>query len=93
METAKLTLRPSKEIIELAHKLAMEEKTSITQMFTGFILSLHRQKSRKSSGGGYKGSGIGPLTKSLSGIVTLPEEFDEKEFMSYFFTEKYGLGK
>jgi len=34
---------------------------------------------------------IGPLTKSLSGIVKLPNDFDEKEFMTQVFMEKYGL--
>ena len=32
---------------------------------------------------------VGPLTKSLTGIVKLPEGFDEKEFISNVFTEKY----
>ena len=36
---------------------------------------------------------IGPLTKSLTGIVKLPENFDEKEFMNDVFSEKYGLSK
>ena len=34
---------------------------------------------------------IGPITKSLTGIVKLPDDFDEKEFMSQAFAEKYGL--
>ena len=34
---------------------------------------------------------IGPITESLTGIVKLPDDFDEKEFMSYVFAEKHGL--
>ena len=34
---------------------------------------------------------IGPITKSLTGIVKLPDDFDEKEFMSQVFVEKHGL--
>ena len=34
---------------------------------------------------------IGPITESLTGIVKLPDDFDEKEFMSHVFAEKHGL--
>ena len=34
---------------------------------------------------------IGPITKALTGIVKLPDDFDEKEFMSHVFAEKHGL--
>ena len=34
---------------------------------------------------------IGPITESLTGIVKLPDDFDEKEFMGQVFEEKYGL--
>ena len=33
---------------------------------------------------------IGPITKSLTGIVKLPDDFDEKDFMGQVFAEKYG---
>ena len=36
---------------------------------------------------------VGPLTESLTGIVKLPKEFDEKEFMSNVLSEKHGLVK
>ena len=34
---------------------------------------------------------IGPITESLTGIVKLPDDFDEKDFMSHVFVEKHGL--
>ena len=34
---------------------------------------------------------IGPITESLTGIVKLPDDFDEKDFMSHVFAEKHGL--
>ena len=43
METAKLTLRPTREVIALAHQIAAEANTSVTQMFSSYILLLHRQ--------------------------------------------------
>ena len=34
---------------------------------------------------------IGPIAESLTGIVKLPDDFDEKDFMSHVFAEKHGL--
>lgn len=34
---------------------------------------------------------IGPIAKSLTGIVKLPDDFDEKEIMSQVVEEKHGL--
>ena len=50
METAKLTLRPTKEVIDLAREMAKEDNTSITQMFSSFILSRNRQKNSRKNG-------------------------------------------
>ena len=51
-------------------------------MFSDFILA--RQKAIESQ------PELGPLTKSLSGVVTLPENFAEKQFMSDILAEKHG---
>lgn len=51
-------------------------------MFSDFILA--RQKALESQ------PELGPLTKSLSGVVTLPENFDEKQFMADVLAEKHG---
>lgn len=59
-----------------------QRKNSITQMFSDFILA--RQKALEFQ------PELGPLTKSLSGVVTLPENFDEKQFMSDILAEKHG---
>ena len=88
MAMTKLTLTAPPEIISLAEEQARIENTSISAMFVNFImaktkLSARRRLRRKT----------GPLTKSLSGIVKLPEGFDEKEFMSDVLAEKYGIGK
>ena len=87
MAMSKLTLTAPREIISLAEEQAKLENTSISAMFSNFIMAktkLSRRHSRQK---------VGPLTKSLTGIVKLPEDFDEKDFMSDIFTEKYGLGK
>lgn len=88
MPMSKLTLTASQEVISLAEEQAIREKTSISAMFANFILAKSRLNDKKHSR-----RKIGPLTKSLTGIVKLPDDFDEKEFMSDVFAEKYGLGK
>ena len=85
METAKLTLRPTKEVIDLAREMAKEDNTSITQMFSSFILSRNRQKNKQTE------IPAGPLTESLIGIVKVPEDWDYKKEMEDIFSEKYGL--
>ena len=88
MAMSKLTLTAPPEIISLAEEQAKIENTSISAMFVNFILaktkqSAHRRTRQK----------VGPLTKSLTGIIKLPEDFDEKEFMSNVLTEKYSLDR
>ena len=85
METAKLTLRPTKEVIELAREMAKEDNTSITQMFSSFILSRSRRKKKRTE------IPAGPLTQSLTGIVKVPADWDYKKEMEDIFSEKYGL--
>ena len=84
METTKLTLRPSKRIVELAHRLAEEENTSITQMFSAFILARHNQKIQDKIP-------VGPLTRSVTGILKVPDNWDYKKEMESVLEEKYGL--
>ena len=84
MDSAKLTLRPSKLVIELAHRIAAEEQTSITQMFSAFILARSSQTIRKRIP-------IGPLTRSVTGILKVPEDWDYKNEMEEMLDEKYGI--
>ena len=88
MAMSKLTLTAPIDIIVLAEKMAKQEGTSISAMFVNFIkaktkMSAHFHLHKK----------VGPLTKSLTGIVKLPKNFNEKEFMSDVLAEKYGCVK
>jgi len=91
-KTRKLTLTAAPEVISLAEEQARNEGTSISAMFANFILAKEKmsRRHRKSRSKTTKTT-IGPLTRSLTGIVSLPDDFDEKEFMSRVFVEKYGL--
>ena len=84
METAKLTLRPSRQIIELARKMAEEDNTSITQLFSAFILARNNQRPKKTIP-------IGPLTRSVTGILKIPDDWNYKKEMEGILEEKYGL--
>lgn len=88
MPMSKLTLTASREVITLAEEQASRENTSISAMFANFILAKSRLNKKEHSQ-----ENIGPLTKALTGIIKLPDDFDEKEFMSEVFLEKYGLNK
>lgn len=88
MPMAKLTLTAPPEVISMAEEQAKRENTSISAMFTNFVMAKSRLGAHHRSR-----TKIGPLTKSLTGIVKLPDDFDEKEFMGQVIDEKYGLGK
>ena len=64
------------------------EGTSISSMFSNFIMAKSRMSGKHESP---RDRMIGPITKSLTGIVKLPDDFDEKDFMGQVFAEKYGL--
>lgn len=80
---SKLTLSiPDKEIF-LAKEKAKERGTSISAMFAEWVRAENPDKQTRKK--------IGPLTRSISGIIELPENFDEKEMMAEILAEKYGV--
>ena len=88
MTMSKLTLMVPTEIVAMAEEQARRENTSISAMFVNFVKSKNRilseQRARRE---------IAPITKSLTGIVKLPEDFDERDFMTDILSEKHGLRK
>ena len=86
MEKANITLRPSKQEIELAHKLAAQEDTSITQLFSSFILARSGQSLRKQIP-------IGPMTRSVTAILKVPEGWEYKRGVEACLEEKTKLNK
>lgn len=88
MTMQKLTLTASPEVVSLAKELAKRENTSVSAMFANFIMAQTRMKSKT-----HKITQIGPLTKSLSGIIKLPDDFDEKQFVENALADKFGLFK
>lgn len=83
METTKLTLRPTKTIAELAHQMAEEDNITITQMFSAFILARSKKQTPRDR------IPIGPLTRSVTGILNLPDNWDYKKDMEEILDAKH----
>ena len=82
MKTTKLTLHPSKTIADLARQIASEEHISITQLFSAFILTCVKIKYNK------KAIPITPLTRSVTGLLKVPENWNYKQDLEDILEDK-----
>ena len=81
----KLTLSVDKSVVEKAKRFAEANNTSVSSMFSRFVMSLESAQS--------KGIEIAPLTRSVSGLASLPSDRDYKEILTDALMDKYGLNK
>ncbi len=77
----KLTLIADKEIIEKAKQYAKSQKISLSRLIESYLSSLVSKKTEEIE--------ISPLVKSLSGVISLENDFDAKEKYADFLLEKY----
>lgn len=84
MPMIKLTLSAPSEVVKLAEGIARRRKTSISAMFVNYVRSQASQEMTDAMN-----IEPGAITTSISGVVKLPEDFNEKEFMSQMLSEKY----
>ena len=77
----KLTLIADKEIIEKAKQYAKSQKISLSRLIESYLSSLVSKRSEEIE--------ISPLVKSLSGVISLENDFDAKEKYADFLLEKY----
>ncbi|MCP9757485.1 hypothetical protein EGI26_20175 [Lacihabitans sp. CCS-44] len=77
----KLTLIADKEIIEKAKQYAKSQKISLSRLIESYLSSLVSKRSEEIE--------ISPLVKSLSGVISLENDFDAKEKYTDFLLEKY----
>lgn len=77
----KLTLSLNQDIIREAKVYAKENNVSLSKLIENYLAALTRNRSKKIK--------ITPLVKSLSGVVELPKDFDEKEAYTDYLIEKY----
>jgi hypothetical protein len=77
----KLTLSLSGEIIESAKTYAKANDTSLSRLIESYLTSLTNVKENDFE--------ITPLVKSLSGVITIEEDFDIKDAYAEYLIEKY----
>ena len=77
----KLTLIADKEIIEKAKQYAKSQKISLSRLIESYLASLIIKKLDEIE--------ISPLVKSLSGVISLENDFEAKEKYADFLLEKY----
>ena len=77
----KLTLSLNESVVENAKQYAKEHKISLSRLVENYLKSV--------SEGNTKDMKITPLVKSLSGVITLPADFDAREQYTDYLMEKY----
>ncbi|QAA82686.1 hypothetical protein EI546_13580 [Aequorivita sp. H23M31] len=77
----KLTLSLKGAVIERAKAYAKAQDTSLSKLIESYLASLTKTNENKSN--------ITSLVQSLSGVVTLPENFDHKDAYTDYLIEKY----
>lgn len=77
----KLTLSLDQSIIENAKIYAKSNNISLSKLIESYLSTLTRKSDEKFE--------ITPLVKSLSGVIEIPSDFNEKEAYSDYLIEKY----
>ncbi|MFT5365530.1 MAG: hypothetical protein ACI8V2_000470 [Candidatus Latescibacterota bacterium] len=83
MATKKLTLSAPEEVIADAKRIAIQNNTSVSALFTRLIRTIDQKLDPDTS--------LGPITLRASGMVTLPADQTEQELLEDALSEKYGL--
>jgi hypothetical protein len=76
----KLTLKLEKMVIDRAKDYAKKQHTSLSRLIENYLLSLTNEPENEK---------ITPLVKSLSGILDLPNDTDDKQGYGDYLTKKY----
>ncbi|MDO9000346.1 MAG: DUF6364 family protein [Bacteroidota bacterium] len=77
----KLTLKLNEDIIEKAKEYAKAKKTSLSDLIENYLQKLTSDNKSNNS--------ITPLVKSLSGIINLPKDYNDKKDYTDYLTNKY----
>jgi Family of unknown function (DUF6364) len=77
----KLTIKLDDDVISRAKRYAKHRKTSLSKMIESYLDSVTKPNSKKIE--------ITPLVKSLSGVITLPDNYDYKKDYADHLTSKY----
>jgi len=77
----KLTIKLDAIVIDRAKYYARNHRTSLSRMIESYLETLTKKD--------VKDFEITPLVESLSGVVTLPKDYDYKDDYPKFLNEKY----
>jgi len=77
----KLTLSLNEGVIEMAKNYAKQSNTSLSKLIESYLASLTQQKGSRNN--------ITPLVKSLSGVISIDNDFDVKDEYAKYLIEKY----
>jgi len=78
----KLTLKLNQDIIKLAKQFAKEHKKSLSKLVEHYFKYLIQDN---------KHIEYSPLIKELSGIISLPDDFDTSKVYTEFLLKKHNL--
>lgn len=79
----KLTLSTDSKTIAQAKRLAAQNHTSVSAMFTRLIRAMTQKPKTDDD--------IGPLTRELTGIIKLPKGKTDRDVLTDVLMEKYGF--
>jgi hypothetical protein len=77
----KLTLKLNEDIIAKAKEYAKSRKTSLSDLIENYLQKITTDKNNNRT--------ITPLVKSLSGVISLPKDADDKEDYTDYLINKY----
>ncbi|TVZ28135.1 hypothetical protein JM83_3241 [Gillisia sp. Hel_I_86] len=78
----KLTLSLNDNIIETAKHYAKSNNISLSKLIESYLSSLTKKKHKKENQ-------ITPLVESLSGVISIDDDFDVKDDYTQYLIEKY----
>ena len=77
----KLTIKLNDDVISRAKRYAKHRKTSLSKMIESYLDTVTKPSSKEIE--------ITPLVKSLSGVITLTDDYDYKKDYADHLTSKY----
>ena len=77
----KLTLSLDKNVIEQAKKYAKKKNISLSKLIESYLNKASLQERKEPI--------ISPLVKSLSGVIQVPKDFNQKKNYSDYLFDKY----
>jgi hypothetical protein len=84
MPNSKLTLSADKEVIERAKKLARENRTSVSAIFTRVFSAMTSKRTSP--------KGLGPITKKASGLIKNSPGKSDQKLLEDALSEKFSVG-